>query len=81
VRAWGSREGRGWPDHRGRLTQGSLDAHQSDADDRTQVLAVNRVTTVRNELIRLGASPDRITVGSYGRQVPVCATTTDNAWS
>lgn len=81
MRAWGSRGGRGWPDHRGRLTQGSLDAHQSDADDRTQVLAVNRVTTVRNELIRLGASPDRITVGSYGRQVPVCATTTDNAWS
>ena len=59
------------------LAQVSLDGHQSDADDRNQVLAVNRVTTVRNELIRLGASPDRITVGSYGRQVPVCATTTD----
>jgi outer membrane protein OmpA-like peptidoglycan-associated protein len=59
------------------LAQVSLDGHQSDADDRNQVLAVNRVTTVRNELIRLGASPDRITVGSFGRQVPVCATTTD----
>ena len=59
------------------LAQVSLDGHQSDADDRNQVLAVNRVTAVRNELIRLGASPDRITVGSYGRQVPVCATTTD----
>jgi len=57
--------------------QVSLDGHQSDADDRNQMLAANRVTAVRNELIRLGASPDRITVGSYGRQVPVCATTTD----
>ena len=59
------------------LAQVSLDGHQSDADDRNQVLAVNRVTAVRNELIRLGASPDRITVGSFGRQVPVCGTTTD----
>jgi outer membrane protein OmpA-like peptidoglycan-associated protein len=59
------------------LAQVSLDGHQSDADDRSQVLAANRVTAVRNELIRLGASPDRITVGSYGRQAPVCNTTTD----
>jgi hypothetical protein len=43
--------------------QVSLDGHQSDADDRNQMLAANRVTAVRNELIRLGASPDRITVG------------------
>jgi hypothetical protein len=59
------------------LAQVSLDGHQSDADDRNQVLAVNRVTAVRNELIRLGASPDRITIGSNGRQVPVCSATTD----
>ena len=59
------------------LAQVSLDGHQSDADDRNQLLAVNRVTAVRNELIRLGASPDRIVVGSNGRQVPVCNTTTD----
>ena len=39
------------------LAQVSLDGHQSDADDRNQVLAGNRVTAVRNELIRLGASP------------------------
>jgi outer membrane protein OmpA-like peptidoglycan-associated protein len=57
--------------------QVSLDGHQSDADDRNQMLAANRVTAVRNELIRLGASPDRITVGSYGRQAPVCNTTVD----
>ena len=57
--------------------QVSLDGHQSDADDRNQMLAANRVTAVRNELIRLGASPDRIVVGSNGRQVPVCNTTTD----
>jgi len=56
--------------------QVSLDGHQSDADDRNQTLAANRVSAVRNELIRLGASPDRITVGSYGRQRPVCNTTT-----
>ena len=59
------------------LAQVSLEGHQSDADDRNQVLAVNRVTAVRNELIRLGASPDRITIGSNGRQVPVCNATTD----
>lgn len=59
------------------LAQVSLDGHQSDADDRNQLLAANRVTAVRNELIRLGASPDRIVVGSNGRQVPVCNTTTD----
>ena len=59
------------------LAQVSLDGHQGDADDRNQVLAVNRVTTVRNELIRLGASPDRITIGSTGRQAPVCSATTD----
>lgn len=59
------------------LAQVSLDGHQSDADDRSQVLAVNRVTAVRNELIRLGASPDRITIGSNGRQAPVCSATTD----
>lgn len=57
--------------------QVSLDGHQSDADDRNQVLAANRVTAVRDELIRLGASPDRITVGSNGIQRPVCNTTTD----
>lgn len=57
--------------------QVSLDGHGSDADDRNQMLAANRVTAVRNELIRLGASPDRITVGSYGRQAPVCHTTVD----
>jgi outer membrane protein OmpA-like peptidoglycan-associated protein len=57
--------------------QVSLDGHQSDADDRNQVLAASRVTAVRDELIRLGASPDRITVGSNGRQRPVCSTTTD----
>ena len=59
------------------LAQVSLDGHQSDADDWNQLLAANRVTAVRNELIRLGASPDRIVVGSNGRQVPVCNTTTD----
>jgi hypothetical protein len=59
------------------LAQVSLDGHQSDADDRSQVLAGNRVTAVRNELIRLGASPDRITVGSNGRQRPVCNAATD----
>jgi peptidoglycan-associated lipoprotein len=59
------------------LAQVSLDGHQSDADDRNQVLAGNRVTAVRNELIRLGASPDRITIGSNGRQRPVCNASTD----
>ena len=59
------------------LAQVSLDGHQSDADDRNQVLAGNRVNAVRNELIRLGASPDRITVGSNGRQRPVCNASTD----
>jgi outer membrane protein OmpA-like peptidoglycan-associated protein len=59
------------------LAQVSLDGHQGDADDRNQALAANRVTAVRNELIRLGASPSRIVVGSYGNQVPVCNTTTD----
>ena len=57
--------------------QVSLDGHQSDADDRNQMLAANRVTAVRNELIRLGASPDRITTGSYGKQAPVCNATGD----
>jgi outer membrane protein OmpA-like peptidoglycan-associated protein len=57
--------------------QVSLDGHQSDADDRNQVLAGNRVNAVRNELIRLGASPDRITVGSTGKQRPVCNASTD----
>lgn len=57
--------------------QVSLDGHQSDADDQNQSLAGNRVTAVRNELIRLGASPDRITVGSTGRQRPVCHASTD----
>jgi outer membrane protein OmpA-like peptidoglycan-associated protein len=59
------------------LAQVSLDGHQSDADDQSQVLAGNRVTAVRDELIRLGASPDRITVGSNGRQRPVCNASTD----
>ena len=59
------------------LAQVSLDGHQSDADDRNQMLAANRVTAVRNELIRLGASPDRITTGSYGKQAPVCNATGD----
>jgi outer membrane protein OmpA-like peptidoglycan-associated protein len=59
------------------LAEVSLDGHQSHADDRNQALAGNRVNAVRNELIRLGASPDRITVGSNGRQRPVCSTTTD----
>ncbi len=59
------------------LAQVSLDGHQGDADDRNQVLAGNRITAVRNELIRLGASPDRITVGSNGRQRPVCNAATD----
>ena len=57
--------------------QVSLDGHQSDADDRNQMLAANRVTAVRNELIRLVASPDRITTGSYGKQAPVCNATGD----
>ena len=35
--------------------QVSLDGHQSDADDRSPVLAVNRVTADQNEPIRLGA--------------------------
>src|SRR6266849_9900369 len=59
------------------LAQVSLDGHQSDADDRNQLLAANRVTAFRNDLIRLGASPDRIVVGSNGRQVPGWNTTTD----
>ena len=57
--------------------QVSLDGHQSDANDRNQVLAGDRVNAVRNELIRLGASPDRISVGSNGRQRPVCNASTD----
>lgn len=57
--------------------QVSLDGHQSDADDRSQALAAKRVTAVRDELIRLGVSPDRIAVGSYGSQGPVCKQTTD----
>lgn len=57
--------------------QVSLDGHQSDADDRSQMLAANRVTAVRDELVRLGVSPSRIVVGAYGRQAPVCHTTTD----
>ena len=57
--------------------QVSLDGHQSEADDRNQLLAANRVTAVRDELIRLGIAPSRIVVGSYGRQVPVCNQTTD----
>jgi len=59
------------------LAQVSLDGHQSDADDRNQLLAANRVTAVRDELVRLGVSPGRIVVGAYGRQAPVCHTTTD----
>lgn len=55
----------------------SLDGHQSEADDRSQALATQRVTVVRNELIRLGVSPSRIVVGTYGRQVAVCSQTTD----
>ena len=57
--------------------QVSLDGHQSDADDRNQALAANRVTAVRDELVRLGVSPGRIVVGAYGKQAPVCHTTTD----
>jgi outer membrane protein OmpA-like peptidoglycan-associated protein len=57
--------------------QVSLDGHQSEADDRGQALAAKRVTAVRDELIRLGASPSRIVVGAYGRQAPVCNQTTD----
>lgn len=55
----------------------SLDGHQSDADDMSQALAAKRVTAVRDELIRLGVSPGRIVVGTYGRQAPVCNQTTD----
>jgi outer membrane protein OmpA-like peptidoglycan-associated protein len=55
----------------------SLDGHQSEADDTSQALAAQRVTAVRDELIRLGASPSRIVVGAYGRQVPVCNQPTD----
>ena len=40
------------------LAQVSLDGHQSDADDRNQALAANRVTAVRDELVRLGVSPE-----------------------
>jgi hypothetical protein len=54
----------------------SLDGHSSDADDRSQALAAKRVTAVKNELVRLGASPDRITVGAYGNQAPVCSQST-----
>jgi len=55
----------------------SLDGHQSEADDRSQALAAKRVTAVRDELIRLGVSPSRIVVGTYGRQVAVCNQPTD----
>jgi len=55
----------------------SLDGHQSEADDQSQALAAKRVTAVRDELVRLGASPSRIVVGAYGRQAPVCKQTTD----
>jgi len=55
----------------------SLDGHQSEADDMSQALAAQRVTAVRDELIRLGASASRIVVGAYGRQAPVCNQATD----
>jgi peptidoglycan-associated lipoprotein len=55
----------------------SLDGHSSDADDRSQALAAKRVTAVKNELVRLGAAPGRITVGAYGNQAPVCSQSTN----
>ena len=57
--------------------QVSLDGHPGEADDRSQSLATKRVAAVRDELIRLGVSPGRITVGTYGRQAPVCNQATD----
>jgi len=54
----------------------SLDGHSSDADDSSQALAAKRVTAVKDELVRLGASPGRITVGAYGSQAPVCREST-----
>jgi peptidoglycan-associated lipoprotein len=57
--------------------QVSLDGHPSEADDSSQALATKRVAAVRAELIRLGVSPSRITVGTYGKQAPVCSQSTD----
>ena len=57
--------------------QVSLDGHASEADDSSQALATKRVAAVRAELIRLGVSPSRITVGTYGKQASVCSRTTD----
>jgi outer membrane protein OmpA-like peptidoglycan-associated protein len=57
--------------------QVSLDGHPSEADDRSQALATKRVAAVRAELIRLGVSPSRITVGTHGKQAPLCSQRTD----
>lgn len=57
--------------------QVSLDGHPSEADDSSQGLATKRVAAVRAELIRLGVSPSRITVGTYGKQAPVCSQSKD----
>src|ERR1700730_9242670 len=54
----------------------SLDGYWSDADDSSQALAAKRVIAVKDELVRLGASPGRITVGTYGNQAPVCSQST-----
>ena len=61
--------------------QVSLDGHPGEADDRSQSLATKRVAAVRDELIRLGASPGRITVGTYGRQAPGATRPQTRAWS
>jgi OmpA family/Collagen triple helix repeat (20 copies) len=55
----------------------ALDAHSGEADDRGYALASTRVIAVKDELVRLGVSPERISTGSYGRQVPVCSQTTE----
>ena len=57
--------------------QVALDAHSGEADDRGYALASQRVIVVKDELVRLGVSPERISTGSYGRQVPVCNQTTE----